>query len=216
MNGFNFLKYNQFVNESIGESIDYGKRSGRLLTQEQISNKLMEASSEKLPCIMFTDVVGSSKMWSDDKLIMKKRIDDHFDLMNAISIKFNGFIVKTIGDAFMIYFEASDDALMNAIECGIQIIKSEALPLRIGICQGDMQEKTYTLQGAKLKDYFGNVVNVASRLESDIADPEGIAFASIIEVPKEITDKYKPKLLKGKSNPNLRGASMNKIYKIKP
>jgi hypothetical protein len=79
-----------------------------------------------------------------------------------------------------------------------------------------MQEKTYTLQGAKLKDYFGNVVNVASRLESDIADPEGIAFASIIEVPKEIMDKYKPKLLKGKSNPNLRGASMNKIYKIKP
>lgn len=212
MSDFQFMKYYQFIGESL-TSID--GRSSRLLTQEQINcQNIMESESDKLPCVMFTDVVGSSRMWTDDTLVMKDRIDAHFELINKVVIKFNGFVVKTIGDAFMIYFKPSTDSLELAIECGLSILKLETLPLRIGICQGDMQEKIYTLQNARLKDYFGNVVNVASRMESKVADPEGIAFSSTIPVSSSIIKKYKPTILKGKNIPDLKGASINKVYKI--
>lgn len=212
----NILKYEDFLNEVRTDySTDLIVRSGRLLTQEQLRcNELYEGVS-KFPAVMFTDVVGSSQMWSDDTMIMKKRIDSHFDLINDIAKRHDGFIVKTIGDAFMIYFEESDDSLERSIECGINILRSESLPLRVGICEGSMQEKTYVLQNSKLKDYFGNVVNVASRMESKVADPEGIAFSSIIEVPKSILDKYDPIELSGKQIPDLKGASIKSVYKIK-
>ena len=212
----NILKYEDFLNEvKTDYSTDHIIRSGRLLTQEQLMcNELYEGVS-KFPAIMFTDVVGSSQMWSDDTLVMKERIDSHFDLINDIAKKHDGFVVKTIGDAFMIYFEDSEDTLERSIECGINILRAESLPLRIGICEGGMQEKTYVLQNAKLKDYFGNVVNVASRMESKVADPEGIAFSSMLEVPKSILDKYNPLELTGKQIPDLKGASINNVYKIK-
>jgi class 3 adenylate cyclase len=207
-----FLKYNKF-NESFKDS---KKRSSRLLSIEHLSNnEIMEAKSNKLPSVMFTDVVGSSRMWTDDKMVMKKRIDAHFDLITDIVKKYDGFIVKTIGDAFMIYFKESEDSLSKAIECGLEILKSETLPLRVGICQGPMQEKTYTLQNARLKDFFGNVVNVASRMESKVADPEGIAFSSVVNVPKSIIKKYSPEVLEGDRVPDLKGASITKVYKIK-
>jgi len=95
------------------------------------------------------------------------------------------------------------------------ILKTESLPLRVGICEGPMQEKIYILQDAKLRDYFGNVVNVASRMESKVSDPEGIAFSSVGEIPKSILDKYEPEKLSKKQIPNLKGAKIENVYKIK-
>lgn len=190
-------------------------RSERLLTQEQkMCNELYEREGT-LPVIMFTDVVGSSQMWTDDTLVMKQRIDEHFELINQIAERFNGFVVKSIGDAFMIYFEESDNTLERSIECGLEILRAESLPLRIGICEGAMQEKIYILQNAKLKDYFGNVVNVASRMESKVAQPEGIAFSSTTEIPEEIIEKFDAEKVNPKRMPNLKGASINKVYRIK-
>ena len=206
----------EFINESKNEETQAPIRSERLLTQEQkMCNELYEGKGG-YPAVMFTDVVGSSQMWSDDTLAMKRRIDSHFELINDIAKNYNGFVVKSIGDAFMIYFKESDDTLDRAIKCGIDILKSESLPLRVGICEGHMQEKTYVLQNARLKDFFGNVVNVASRMESKVADPEGIAFSSVDKVPQYILDKYEPQLLGPKQIPDLKGASIETVYKIKP
>ena len=153
--------------------------------------------SEK--AIMFSDVVGSSAKWSADPETMKVQLDKHFTIINEIAKKWNGFVVKTIGDAFMIYFKESDKTLLNSINCAIEIINTEELPLRIGICSGDMEEKSYVLQDAKLKDYFGNAVNTASRMESKVAQPGGIAFTYINNISKtessaivNLIDKYKP------------------------
>jgi len=206
--------FKEFINESMNECDDVHVRSGRLLTQEQVMcNEIYEKAGD-MPAVMFTDVVGSSQMWSDDTLTMKSRIDNHFELITEIAEKYNGFVVKSIGDAFMIYFEGKD-ALEMAIECGIEIIKHEALPLRVGICEGPMQEKVYVLQDAKLRDFFGNAVNVASRMESKVADPEGIAFSSMDVVSKDLIEKYGAEKLSPKKVPNLKGASVDTVYKIK-
>lgn len=153
--------------------------------------------------ILFTDVVGSSAKWSEDPQTMKNQLDKHFTLINDIAKKHKGFVVKTIGDAFMIYFQKTNETLLNAIECGIQIIKRETLPLRVGICYGDMEEKTYVLQNAKLRDFFGNTVNTASRMESKVAEPGGIAFTytkplsnNQSKACRKAIDEYNPRAIK--------------------
>jgi hypothetical protein len=171
--------------------------------------KINEDSKYEGHAILFTDVVGSSQKWSNDPQTMKIQLDKHFTIVNDIAKKHEGFVVKTIGDAFMIYFKRTNNTLLHAIECGIEILKSEDLPLRIGICYGDMEEKTYVLQNAKLRDFFGNTVNTASRMESKVAEAGGIAFTYSKPLSKEQSiacrkaiDKYNPRAIKFSANPN--------------
>ena len=75
--------------------------------------------------ILFTDIVGSSNLWRKDSKNMKRMLFNHFNLIDKLSKQNDGFIVKTIGDAFMLFFKntASSCSLYNAIKCGISIIK---------------------------------------------------------------------------------------------
>lgn len=135
----------------------------------------VKESNTNHPTMLFTDVVGSSKLWTNDPDKMDKDLTKHFKLMNEISDNHNGFVVKTIGDAFMVYFEPGD-SLLNAIKSAIEILKKEELSLRIGICYGEMKEKTFNIQGSELKDYFGNTINTASRMESKVSGPGEFSF----------------------------------------
>jgi hypothetical protein len=134
------------------------------------------------PTIFFTDIVGSSKLWADDPKLMIKNLDKHFKTITTIVENFGGLVVKTIGDAFMVYFEPSNESLKLAIECCIEIIKTEPMDIRVGICCGDMIEREYTLQNAKLKDYFGNAVNTASRMESKVSESRCLTFSFIKDI----------------------------------
>jgi hypothetical protein len=169
----------------------------KLFLEDKESVEPVDAKSH--PSIMFTDVVKSSELWAKDPELMEKRLDSHFNLVTDKAKNWGGLVVKTIGDAFMIYFEPTDNSLIDAINCAIDIVNEEELDLRIGICYGEMKEKEYILQGAKLKDYFGNVVNTASRLEAKVADgPDCIAFSNIDDITQkqsadilELIENYK-------------------------
>jgi class 3 adenylate cyclase len=198
-------------------------RSGRILTQAQREWK--DDSSiergENLPSVLFTDVEGSSEKWSSDPVTMMNQLKGHHELVDRISKKYNGWIVKTIGDAFMVYFESSPDSLTNAIKCGKEIILSEKnYNLRVGACQGPMQEDTYKLQKVTLRDFYGNSINVASRMESKIAGEAGyIAFTSIEPMSKNIIDGYSRTIGQvldvDLSNFDLKGAKTESAYRIK-
>ena len=90
-------KYNSFgINESdeIKDS-DNPKRSERLLTQAQKEHKDTEdpnTTKGPLPAMLFTDVVGSSKLWSDDPITMSKQLDEHHELIDSLSTKNNEII----------------------------------------------------------------------------------------------------------------------------
>ena len=142
--------------------------------------------AEQQPTIVFTDVVKSSELWADDPKLMEERLDNHFNLINEKAKNWGGFVVKTIGDSFMIYFEPTDNSLLEAINCSIDIINDEELDLRIGVCYGKMREREYMMQNAKLKDYFGNAVNTASRLESKVCDePNCISFSNTDDITQK-------------------------------
>lgn len=133
--------------------------------------------------IVFSDIVKSSEKWlsSPDNMIdilenFSKKIDKYLEGTN-------GFIVKSIGDAYMFSF----DSLYNAINFSIQLqkylkenpykIKNEAIDVRIGICSGQVYEAETEIQKNKLKDYLGNTVNTASRIESKVCENGDVAFS---------------------------------------
>ena len=159
-------------------------RSERLLTQAQIEYPKIESLLEdneftNVPTIVFTDIVGSSEMWSSDPVEMMKQLKSHHELVNRVSKENNGWIVKTIGDAFMLYFEPGPESLISALKCAKEIITQEqTYSLRIGACEGKVNEQFYEIQKVKLKDFYGTPVNAASRLESKIAEKGCIAFSS--------------------------------------
>ena len=197
-------------------------RSERLTTQAQKEYKEgpeLQKKSGPVPTMVFTDVVGSSKMWSDDPITMIGQLEAHHKLVDTIAQKNNGWIVKTIGDAFMVYFEQSDYSLFNAIKFSKELILSEkAYNLRVGICQGHMDEKTYSIQKVELKDFFGNAVNSASRMESKVSEVGGtIAFSSLKPIENQMSKIQTLGRIKkvDLSKYDLRGATVEKAYKIK-
>jgi class 3 adenylate cyclase len=206
--------------ESIGDKSNV--RSERVLTQAQKEykeNPNIQKNTSPMPSIVFTDVVGSSKMWSDDPITMIGQLEAHHKLVDSLAQKNNGWIVKTIGDAFMIYFEPSESSLYNAIKFSKELILTEkAYNLRVGVCQGHMDEKTYSIQKVDLRDFFGNAVNSASRMESKVSEVGGtIAFCSLKPIEnKMVKIKSLGEIEKiDISKYNLRGATVEKAYKIK-
>ena len=195
-------------------------RSGRLLTDEQkYYDENQEEETDGLkPTMLFTDVVGSSKMWSDDPQTMSIQLDKHFKVMDNLARKYGGFVVKTIGDAFMIYFPKSENSLEKAVDFAVDVIKIEELPLRIGICSGNMTAKKCRIQNVELIDFFGDVVNTASRMESKVAEPGAIAFTSVDNIDNQINSlskKYKLVKISGSGIPNLKGVKVKFAYKLK-
>ena len=213
------------IYEADDQQVDNKKsevRSERLTTQAQKEYKEgpeLQKKSGPVPTMVFTDVVGSSKMWSDDPITMIGQLEAHHKLVDTIAQKNNGWIVKTIGDAFMVYFEQSDSSLFNAIKFSKELILSEkAYNLRVGICQGHMDEKTYSIQKVELKDFFGNAVNSASRMESKVAEVGGtIAFSSLKQIENQMSKIQKLGEIEkvDLSKYDLRGATVEKAYKIK-
>lgn len=123
------------------------------------------ASSRQQITILFTDIEYSTLHWDilgdvDGRLM----VDQHNRLLFPVIKRFHGKIIKTIGDAIMASFKSPKDAVDAAI--GIQQILSRArsqkggfsFSVRIGIHTG-----TGIVEH---KDVFGNVVNVAAKVES--------------------------------------------------
>ena len=215
-------KYNSFNEANEEPKGNEPKRSERVLNQAQREWKDDSniEQTDSIPTILFTDVVGSSKMWSDDAQSMSAQLREHHKLVAQLAEKYSGWIVKTIGDAFMIYFESSKDSLLNAVKFSKDLIRSERkYKLRIGICSGNMEQRTYRIQKVDLKDFYGNAVNTASRMESKVAEENGIAFTSTRPISNGLKNKIKKQIgdlqSVDASKLDLRGVTVKEAYRIK-
>lgn len=114
--------------------------------------------------ILFTDIEDSTKLWDKHGDIKGRlMVDRHNRLLFPIVKKFRGRIIKTIGDSIMAAFKNPKAAIKTAIAMQ-QILADERhkdkrfnLKIRIGIHTGEAI--------VEYKDVFGDVVNVASRIE---------------------------------------------------
>ncbi|MDH3973922.1 MAG: adenylate/guanylate cyclase domain-containing protein [Deltaproteobacteria bacterium] len=147
-------------------------------------------SSRKEITILFTDIEGSTQYWDKSGDIEGRlMVDRHNRLLFPVIKKFRGTIIKTIGDAIMASFKKPKKAVEAAIAMQ-QILEKErqsddtfTLKIRIGIHTGSaIVEKN---------DVYGNVVNVAARIESQAGGSEILLSHSAYEMLKEKAGKFK-------------------------
>jgi adenylate cyclase len=117
--------------------------------------------------VMFTDIVGYTALMGSDE-------DKAFDLLKrnhtiheSLIEKYNGTLVKEVGDGTLASFPLASDAVRCAMDIQKEA-KSQEIPLKIGIHQGEM-----VFVGS---DVLGDGVNVASRLQESAE--EGFIYIS--------------------------------------
>ncbi len=127
----------------------------------------------KLAFLMFTDIVGYSRMMGEDEAGTLAFLKIHNSLVRAEIQKQEGRVIKTIGDAFFAEFTSGVKTLTCAIEIHRKLQEynqGKEIPkqIRAGIHFGEVS--------VSADDLFGDTVNVAARLESN-APPGGICIS---------------------------------------
>lgn len=149
--------------------------------------------------ILFNDIKGSSKLWKDyDDKIMHNIIIKCINIVKKITKKYNGTIIKFIGDSFNIAFNDIEDAINFSLDLYLYLNKkplsisnTDKIEFRTGICYGEVTEINYNLNNCKLIDYYGNTVNTASRMESKVSSVNGLAIGIYKFNKNEIDDIIK-------------------------
>ena len=135
---------------------------------------------------LFTDLRGSTALYDRvGDLAAFDLVRSHFGaLISAVSAE-GGAVVKTIGDAVMATFSSPERGLRAAIRMREAMREindargSEDLALNIGLHEGPCLAVVLDDR----QDYFGQSVNIASRVQA-LADPTAIlATKAIVETP---------------------------------
>ncbi|MBC8311746.1 MAG: adenylate/guanylate cyclase domain-containing protein [Candidatus Marinimicrobia bacterium] len=130
----------------------------------------------KLAAIMFTDIVGFTKIMttSEDTAINILQVQD--GIFNPLLKEHSGNLLKKMGDGLLVEFSSA----VNAVECALKIQASiknhneaaaDEFHIRIGIHLGDV-----LMLG---DDILGDGVNIASRIEP-LASPDGICITEAV------------------------------------
>ncbi|HVO31620.1 MAG TPA: adenylate/guanylate cyclase domain-containing protein [bacterium] len=135
--------------------------------------------------IMFTDIQGFTARTSAstrDEVHDLLRVHEH--LLKPAFAAFRGNIVKTIGDAFLVWFESPTDAVL----CGLAVQEvlrqrnarvddAEKLHVRVAINAGDVELRKDAATG--MMDIYGEAVNLAARLEG-ITEADEVWFTEAV------------------------------------
>ncbi len=125
--------------------------------------------------ILFTDLKSSTQLYQQiGDLNAFALVREHYGVLNKAIVNQHGVVVKTIGDAIMATFNQP----VEAVGAGIEMLKElrqlnkasqqENLILKIGIHRGAAISVTLN----ERIDYFGQTVNIASRVQSSAGGEE--------------------------------------------
>jgi class 3 adenylate cyclase len=136
---------------------------------------------------LFTDLKGSTELYERvGDLAAFDLVRTHFGVLNEIVAAEAGAVVKTIGDAVMATFPTPDRALAAALRMRQAMQKlneergREDLVLKIGIHEGPCLAVTLNDR----QDYFGQTVNIASRVQNLAVSHTIFATSAVIEDPR--------------------------------
>ncbi|MGE3312090.1 MAG: adenylate/guanylate cyclase domain-containing protein [Limisphaerales bacterium] len=112
---------------------------------------------------LFTDIVGSTRLWEHHPGAMGEALRRHDALLREAVGRQSGHVFKTVGDAFCVAFSTPGQALASAIEAQRELASRDwgvlgSLAVRMGIHTGTAE--------ARDGDYFGGTLNRAARIES--------------------------------------------------
>ena len=151
----------------------------------------MSEPTRKLAAIVFTDIVGFTKLTAEDQSQASSLLKTQRDLFQPLVAQFNGSWIKEMGDGLILTFDTVTDAVNCCIKLQETSKQIDDLDLRIGIHEGEILIEE--------NDIIGDDVNIAARIEPFSASG-GIAISNkvhdAIVRESEFTTKYlgKPKL----------------------
>ncbi len=133
---------------------------------------------------LFSDLKDSTELYDRvGDLVAFDLVNEHFRLLQEIIASERGAVVKTIGDAVMATFETPDRAIAAAIrmreamsDLGAER-QHQSLRLKMGIHEGSCLAVTLNAQ----QDYFGQTVNIASRVQGLAASRSIVVTEQVVE-----------------------------------
>jgi class 3 adenylate cyclase len=165
---------------------------------------------------LFTDLRGSTELYERvGDLVAYDLVRSHFHVVNEIIASEAGAVVKTIGDAVMATFPTPDRGVAAALRMreAMRDIKDgeRDLILKIGIHEGPC----LAVMLNERQDYFGQTVNIASRVQSLAVSRSIYATGPVVQHPKS-TDLLEASGLKANmQQTSLRGiANAMTVYEI--
>jgi class 3 adenylate cyclase len=136
---------------------------------------------------LFTDLKGSTDLYERvGDLVAFDLVRNHFQALNDIVADESGAVVKTIGDAVMATFPTPDRAVAAALRMRDAMAdlnrhrNSEDLLLKIGIHEGPCLAVNLN----ERQDYFGQTVNIASRVQGLAASRSILTTAPVVHYPE--------------------------------
>ena len=145
----------------------------------------------KLAAIVFTDIVGFTKLTAKDQSKASALLKQQRELFRPIVDSYKGMWIKEMGDGLLLTFDTVTDAVNCCIKLQDASKQINDLDLRIGIHEGEILIEE--------NDIIGDDVNIAARIEP-FAAPGGIAISNKVHDAiireSEFETKYlgKPKL----------------------
>jgi adenylate cyclase len=119
--------------------------------------------------ILFSDLTGSTALYTSvGDAAAFRFVDDHFDVMRDAIVKNGGVIVKTMGDAVMAAFRDPTECLhasREALKAFEAFRVAHEHGAKVGLKLGVFAGPCYVITANSALDYFGQTVNVASRVQ---------------------------------------------------
>jgi class 3 adenylate cyclase len=136
---------------------------------------------------LFTDLKGSTELYQRvGDLAAFDLVQAHFRVLNEIVAGEAGAVVKTIGDAVMATFPTPDRAMAAALRIRDAMLAlnaqrgGEDLLLKIGLHEGPCLAVVLNDR----QDYFGQTVNIASRVQGLAASRAIYATGPVVSHPQ--------------------------------
>lgn len=136
---------------------------------------------------LFTDLKGSTDLYERvGDLVAFDLVQSHFKVLQEIVAQEAGAVVKTIGDAVMATFPTPDRALSAALRMREAMVGlnrreiNEDLLLKIGIHEGPCLAVNLN----ERQDYFGQTVNIASRVQGLAGTRSILTTAPVVQHPE--------------------------------
>ncbi|KAI8376909.1 hypothetical protein BD560DRAFT_367244 [Blakeslea trispora] len=178
------------IDEPIGTPGIMAKNKRRIKDESPSDSTLARLEREVPPptnqvALVFTDIKSSTLLWDTQPEDMRSAIKIHDSVMRRTLRSIGGYEVKTEGDAFMVCFQDTVSALLWCFTVQLQLLEADwpagileteegreiqkdnmviyrGLSVRMGIHLGRPVHERNPI--TKRMDYFGPVVNKASRI----------------------------------------------------
>jgi class 3 adenylate cyclase len=158
--------------------------------------------------LVFTDLKGSTALYERiGDLNAYIQVQRHFQHLLDATVRHNGAVTKTIGDAVMAAFETPADAVRAAFDMREAVDElnrdrpQRDFILKIGVHRGASIAVTLN----ERLDYFGQTVNIAARVQN-LADGDEICITEDVRDAEGVAEIIAPYSV-AKSEAELRGVS---------